>query len=251
MPGGVVATYTFETITAAQAMAFNGQVDSLVFSNPASTGASTRVTFNPATSAGPATLSVLDVSDNHLVVFGVGLEGMRFPVYPNGSALGVESPGGGELFASSLGDGIFGIGGADTLHGLGGDDVLQGGQGADVLEGGAGSDLFLVAPGDSPAVAGQMDTVIDWSSADRLSFVFRVDKNFDQRCRAGIAACYFRDWHHLTHCLIIPLDFKSKASFLKSFQNFFRVSNAEFSQAAESRSILRLPALRAVGLEQQ
>ena len=167
-----MSTYFFETITAAQALAFDGQVDRLVFTNPAATGANTRVTFNPATATSQASLTVLDVTTGHVVVFGVGLEGLRFPVYPNGSALGVSIPSGAEFLDSPLGDGNFGLAGPDTLHGLGGDDVLQGGQGADVLDGGAGSDLFLVAAGDSPAAVGQMDTVIDWSSADRLSFVF-------------------------------------------------------------------------------
>jgi Ca2+-binding RTX toxin-like protein len=168
-----MSTYFFETITSAQALAFNGQTDSLVFSNATSTGATMRVTFNPATALAPATLTVLDLSDNHLVVFGAGLENLRFPVFPNGSALGVSVPTGEEFTDSALGDGNFGLAGPDTLHGLGGDDVLQGGQGVDVLDGGAGSDLFLFAPGDSPAGPGLMDTVIDWSSADRLSFVFQ------------------------------------------------------------------------------
>ena len=162
-----MSTYFFESITAAQALAFNGQTDTLVFSTPAATGANTRVTFNPATATSQASLTMLDVTTGHVVVFGVGLEHLHFPVYPNGSALGISGPAGGEFFDSPLGDGNFGLAGPDTLHGLGGDDVLQGGQGVDVLEGGAGSDLFLIS-----AAAGRMDTVIDWSSADRLSFVF-------------------------------------------------------------------------------
>jgi Ca2+-binding RTX toxin-like protein len=165
-----VSTFFFETITAGQALAFNGQTDTLLFSNPATTGASLRVTYNPATATSQTSLTMMDVT-GHLVVFGVGLENPTFTV--NGTALGVSIPGGEEIIASPRDDGIFGLGGADTLHGLGGDDVLQGGGGVDVLEGGAGADLFLIAPGDSPAATGQLDTVIDWSSADRLSFPFQ------------------------------------------------------------------------------
>ncbi|HXA39241.1 MAG TPA: calcium-binding protein [Phenylobacterium sp.] len=167
-----MSTYFFETITFAQSLAFNSQTDSLVFTNPTTTGASLRVTFNAATPTSQASLTFLDVSDNHLVVSGLGLENLHSPILPDGSVFAVAGPGGAELSGGSLGDGLFGTTGADTLHGGGGNDVLQGGGGADVLEGGAGSDLFLFAPGDSPTVAGQMDTIIDWSSSDHLSFVF-------------------------------------------------------------------------------
>jgi Ca2+-binding RTX toxin-like protein len=168
-----VSTYFFETITSAQALAFNGQVDTLVFSNPRSTGASVRVTFNPASDNGPASLTVWDLSGGRIVVFGTGLEALRSPVFPDGSALGVATPAGSQITDGPLGDGTFGLPGPDTLHGLGGDDVLQGGQGPDVLDGGAGSDQFLFAPLDSPAVAGQMDRIIDWSSDDHLAFAFQ------------------------------------------------------------------------------
>src|SRR6185312_6676421 len=169
---GAVSTFSFETITAAQALAFNGQTDSLSFNTAAT---NLRVTYNPAGTLGPATLTVLDVSDNHLVVFGTGLElathGSAF-----GGALFVTSEGGTHVVASTASptaDALFGLVGPDTLQGQAGDDVLQGGQGADLLDGGAGSDLFLIASGDSPAVAGQTDTIVNWAHEDHLSFVFQ------------------------------------------------------------------------------
>lgn len=185
-----MTTYFYETIALAQSLAFNGQTDTLVFSNPPSTAASTRVTFNAATATSQASLTMLDTADNHVVIFGLGLENLHSPLYPDGSVLAVAGPGGAELFGGSLGDGLFGITGADTLHGGGGNDVLQGGQGADVLEGGAGSDRFLIAEGDSPAAVGQMDTVIDWSSADSLGFSFQNGQNQQVRTPFANASNY-------------------------------------------------------------
>ena len=65
---------------------------------------------------------------------------------------------------------LFGSVGADSLSGGGGSDTLHGGLGADVLTGGTGVDLFAIAPGDSPAVAGQGDVITDWQASDNLSF---------------------------------------------------------------------------------
>jgi len=70
---------------------------------------------------------------------------------------------------------IVGTSDADTLVGSGSADTLSGGGGGDVVTGGAGFDLFVIGGGDSPAAAGlsnlaALDTITDWSGADRLLF---------------------------------------------------------------------------------
>lgn len=166
-----MSTYVFETITAAQALAFDRAHDTLVFSLPTATGAGMRVTFNAATATSPASLSVLSIPGDRTVVFGVGLAGGADITFPDGSAFAIGIPGAGSLKGGPKGDGLAGSGLSDLLDGAGGDDVLGGGDGADSLVGGDGSDLFIVEAGDSPATLGQMDVVLDWSPQDRLSFL--------------------------------------------------------------------------------
>ncbi|MBS0362192.1 MAG: hypothetical protein JSR98_12495, partial [Proteobacteria bacterium] len=160
-----MSTYFFETITAAQALAFNGQVDALVFTNASQTGASERLIFNA-----DGTIRVLSNVDGVQATFGSGLAGAAQIIYPDGSRMLVGSTGADLLTGGALGDGLFGGFGADTLIGGAGDDALQGGPGADVLTGGAGHNLFLIAGDESPANVGQMDTITDWNSGDELTF---------------------------------------------------------------------------------
>jgi Ca2+-binding RTX toxin-like protein len=161
-----VSTYTFETITAAQALAFNGQTDTLVFDDADQTGSSERLLFNT-----DGTIAVFSDVGGLKVTFGPGLVGAGQIVYPDGSEMLVGSPGADVLTGGARGDGLFGGFGADTLIGGAGDDALQGGPGADVLTGGGGRDLFIFDQ-DSPPVVGQMDTITDWQSTDGLSFFF-------------------------------------------------------------------------------
>lgn len=162
-----MATYLFETVTAAQALAFNIATDTLTFSNPAATGAGLRLTYTPPTAISQGTLTVLSQASGQTVVFGVGLAGAPV-VMPDGSlfAVGVR----GSFTGSARADGLAGSGAPDVLDGRAGDDVIGGGEGADTLTGGAGQDLFIVIEAASPAAAGQMDTILDWSAQDRLSF---------------------------------------------------------------------------------
>ncbi len=160
-----MASYVFETITAAQALAFNGAVDTLTFSTPRQTGASERLLFFNA----DGTINVLSGVDGHQVLFGPGLAGAGQIIYPDGSQMLVGSTGPDVLTGGALGDGLFGGAGNDTLIGGPGDDALQGGPGADVLTGGAGRDLFIFSY-ESPPFAGQMDTITDWESRDGLTF---------------------------------------------------------------------------------
>src|SRR4051812_1953244 len=54
-------TYFFETITAAQALSFNASNDTLVFSNPTSSGSKTSVLYNPASATQAATVNFVAV----------------------------------------------------------------------------------------------------------------------------------------------------------------------------------------------
>jgi len=65
---------------------------------------------------------------------------------------------------------IYGTIGGDSLSGLAGADTLVGGGGVDRLSGGTGADVFVINPGDSPAVDGQTDRIVDWEKADFISF---------------------------------------------------------------------------------
>jgi Ca2+-binding RTX toxin-like protein len=91
-------------------------------------------------------------------------------------------PGNDALTGSGDADTMSGLAGADTLDGGAGGDTIDGGEGDDVIIGGpgadrltgyVGADLFVIHPGDSPAVQGQMDTITDWrfvGDDDHLAF---------------------------------------------------------------------------------
>ena len=53
---------------------------------------------------------------------------------------------------------LWGMGGDDVLDGRGGNDVLYGGEGEDTLTGGAGDDIFVLEPGGTGAVFGDLIT---------------------------------------------------------------------------------------------
>ncbi|MGZ3402080.1 MAG: calcium-binding protein, partial [Phenylobacterium sp.] len=160
-----MATFFFETITAAQALGFTAATDTLVFSNPTSSGSKMTVLYNAATATSAATITLIDNADGHAVTFGSGLAGEGDPattgaiVFPDGSNLFVgtaaaDAPSAGTptLFA----DGLFGGTGNDTLDGSGGNDLLQGNQGDDQLTGGVagagqttgGNDTIFGGQGD-------------------------------------------------------------------------------------------------------
>src|SRR6476659_1993923 len=68
----LMATYFFETITPAQALSFTALTDTLVFSNPTSSGNKVSVLYTPG---GPVTVpseTVTDLVTGRSVVFGPG-----------------------------------------------------------------------------------------------------------------------------------------------------------------------------------
>ncbi|HEX7945219.1 MAG TPA: calcium-binding protein, partial [Phenylobacterium sp.] len=159
-----MATYFFETITPAQAAAFNAGNDTLVFSNASETATSVAVSINPAATSFTLTAS------GRTVVFGPGFAAEYATFMPNGSLIGMGSTIGDPLNGTALADALYGINGGDSLEGKAGADSLFGGLGADILVGGAGADAFVFAAGDSGVVSGQVDQVTDWQAGDRLVF---------------------------------------------------------------------------------
>ena len=141
-----MATYFFETITAAQALAFSS-TDSLVFTNSTSSGAKMTVLYTAPTALVSETITVIDNADGHSVVFGPGAQmlgeaGHGSAIFPDGSVLiiGADTAGGNDTAAGGgLGDGLFGGSGNDSLSGGNGGDLLQGNSGDDTLSGGVGA----------------------------------------------------------------------------------------------------------------
>ena len=91
-----MATYFFETITAAQALGYTAATDTLVFSNATSSAAKSTVLFNAATATQAATVSLIDNVTGKSVVFGLGVLGEGgfgngAVVFPNASHEGKES----------------------------------------------------------------------------------------------------------------------------------------------------------------
>src|SRR4051794_14056697 len=62
-------TYFFETITPAQALTYNAANDTLVFSNPTSSGSKTSVVYNPGTGTSAPTVTITDLVTGRAVTF--------------------------------------------------------------------------------------------------------------------------------------------------------------------------------------
>ncbi|WP_430425317.1 calcium-binding protein [Phenylobacterium sp.] len=133
-----MATYTFSTITPAEALAITA-ADAVLFGNVAANQVT--VIYNPA---GTVTVTAA----GRTVEFGsafatLGANG-RTPLSTD-ARLFVGDNGANASPAPNgvvLSDGLYGGGGEDTLDGGLGDDLLQGNQGADYLLGGGGRDVI-------------------------------------------------------------------------------------------------------------
>ena len=140
-----MATYSFETITEAQAAGFTAS-DILLFANPADSARITTVLFVPSV---PATVTLVSGATGRAVTFNNAIVGVR-PVFQDASILligaaGVDNFDAGAATGGSdgnTGDGLYGGAGDDSLNGGQGGDLLQGNGGADVLFGGAGADTI-------------------------------------------------------------------------------------------------------------
>jgi hypothetical protein len=126
-----MANFTFETITAAEASAYQASSDSLVFGSGAARLLG--VQFQP--SPEQVAISLL----GRTVMFGPGLYG-ETATFGDGGILFVGTPNADAANGGAAGDAMFGGAGADVLNGGDGGDLMQGNQGADTLGGGAGPD---------------------------------------------------------------------------------------------------------------
>jgi len=86
------------------------------------------------------------------------------PTFTGTSGADTLSGGGGN-------DAIDGLAGNDSLTGGDGSDTLNGGAGADTLNGGTFIDIFVIEPGSSPPVLGEMDVIVDFQAGgDKVAF---------------------------------------------------------------------------------
>jgi Ca2+-binding RTX toxin-like protein len=144
-----VPAYAFESITIAQARAYNAATDSLTFGNEIS-ARSTSFDFNPDG-------TVLVSAPGRSETFGPGIHGETDFIFSNGS----------RVILGTFGNDLL-VGGSkdDALFGGPGDDTLAGGGGSDLLFGGSGADLYLAT---SQNARGAVDYVRGWETIDRLA----------------------------------------------------------------------------------
>src|SRR5436190_15461771 len=109
-----MATFFFETITDAQAAAYNATTDTLVFGQTGERANITTVRFNPATATSAATITLISGLTGKTVTFAGTLAG-ELPIFPDGSQLFIGTTAG-ETFNSTTGapadpatgDGLYG-----------------------------------------------------------------------------------------------------------------------------------------------
>ena len=185
-----MASYAFETITAAEAQSIKAG-DTLTLAGPAR---SVAVSYTPLGLPLPA--QIILTAGGRTVAFGTELSelslrgGVRVA---DGSKLFIGDFGSNGTIGSDLGGGLYGGGGGDTLlgragddfiHGNSGDDSLQGGEGHDTVYGGQGADTIVIGLegdrnsggfghgnlGEDTLIGGAgADTLLGGQDADRLS----------------------------------------------------------------------------------
>ncbi|MFM8374750.1 MAG: calcium-binding protein, partial [Phenylobacterium sp.] len=163
-----MTAYTFETITDAQAAAFQAG-DTLTFTNPTLTAQSVEVRFNPQTGGGgfppapvvPANITLIVGTTTK--VFSTALAGMGGVTgqinLPDGTMLYLGTTGADSRAGSALNDALYGNDGDDSLAGLDGNDIIQGNIGNDTLSGGAGADSLYGGKGDDSVMG---DAGVNW-----------------------------------------------------------------------------------------
>ena len=163
-----MANYIFETITAAQALAYNATNDTLVFTNPTSHGSAMTVIYTAGTALTAPSVTLSDNADGKSVVFGTGIygegeTGTNALVFPDGSNLVIGSDTAVDTTSISTtgADGMFGGGGNDTLAGGLGGDLLQGNAGDDTLSGNGAIGSGVTSDGNDTIFGGQGNDLID------------------------------------------------------------------------------------------
>lgn len=141
-----MAAYAFETITPAEALAYNGATDDLQFNTPGAFASMARVRYVAGQNGASDTVDI--TLNGRTVTFGVGVHSDQNLLFPDGT----------KLFAGGVGaDSVNGTAGADALFGGQGADTLFGGETADLLQGNQGADFIAAGGGDDFAFGGQGD----------------------------------------------------------------------------------------------
>jgi Ca2+-binding RTX toxin-like protein len=149
-----MANYSFSTITAAQALAFNAATDTISLL----TTTSSTVSFDDAHH------QVTIAASGNTIVFGAGVYGAN-----------IAATVGGEMVIGSPQDDYL-VGGRqdDAIFAGAGNDTIAGGTGADHLSGGPGADLFVLPQGNTPSdslfLATFSPEITDWETRDSLYF---------------------------------------------------------------------------------
>src|SRR5262245_37057591 len=121
-----MSTFFFETITDAQASAYNAATDNLVFGTTGERANITTVRYNPATATSAATITVISGLTGKTVTFASTLandtNGFQ-PIFPDGSQLFIGTSSGSTFNATTgapadpaTGDGLYGGAGDDSLN---------------------------------------------------------------------------------------------------------------------------------------
>jgi len=153
-----MAAYTFQTITAAEAAAYNGAADSLSLGPGAATQASVAYLAGDqaAVSFGGLTVN-----------FGSGIFGDLDVGFTGGGMLFVGGAGADNAAGGAASDALFGGASADTLVGSDGSDVLQGNQGADSLSAGAGNDSVFGGQDGDQINLGSAAGEANWTNGNK------------------------------------------------------------------------------------
>ena len=149
-----MADYIFETITDAQALAYNQANDTLAFA--AGTNANTiTVLFIPAAGADPARVSI--TANGITKIFGINILG-ETATTTTGSQLYIGTAGNDTQGATTAADALYGNDGNDSLsagegtnfvQGNAGNDSITAGSSADILYGGQGNDSITSGGGNN------------------------------------------------------------------------------------------------------
>lgn len=166
-----MTAYVFETITAAQALAYDAANDTLAFTAPGASASGLYVTFNSGLGSDLRVELTLSAT-NQTVVFGPGMAPESGLTFADGSQATIgPSRNNSSVSGSGANDALFGGMHKDTISGGEGADTLVGGGWGDNLSGGSGADVYAVFRGDSPNTdPSNIDTVTDWEAQDRIAF---------------------------------------------------------------------------------
>jgi len=172
-----MATFSFESITAAQALAYTA-ADKLNITTAGYSAVHSTVVFIPGDVVHSESVNLTVGAKS--VIFATPIEGETDITFTDGSILYIGTPGAdADPRAGGAGnDAFFGNDGNDTFSGGAGNNLFQGNKGDDSLVGGAGADTLFGGQDNDQLVTGDSqnfaqgnlgnDTITGGAGADRL-----------------------------------------------------------------------------------